>query len=111
MGTGSLRYLSADALRNFAYTAGYENGRSNVYLPGGVRREDRSAFYAAYDSPKMMSVETNRPDIRVGQIVSVYEDRVEFAKREFVSGLQLGEDWVVELPAKPRAFQSFAKSP
>ncbi|MBQ6010693.1 MAG: metallophosphoesterase, partial [Kiritimatiellae bacterium] len=61
VGTGSLRYLAADALRNFEYTAGYENGRCNVYLPGGVRREDRQAFYAAYDSPKMMSVETNRP--------------------------------------------------
>ena len=109
VGTGSLRYLAADALRNFEYTAGYENGRCNVYLPGGVRREDRQAFYAAYDAPKMMAVETNRPDIRVGQIVSVYDDRVEFAKREFVSGLQLGEDWVVELPAKPRAFQSFAR--
>ena len=110
MGTGSLRYLAADALRNFEYTAGYENGRCNVYLPGGVRREDRQAFYAAYDSPKMMAVETNRPDIRVGQIVSVYDGRVEFAKREFVSGLQLGEDWIVELPAKPRAFQSFART-
>ena len=79
--TGSLRYLSADAVWSFERTAGYENGRSNVYLPGGVRREDRTAIYAAYDSPKMMAVETNRPDIRVGQIVSVYDDRVEFSKR------------------------------
>ena len=107
--TGSLRYLAAGALWNFERTAGYENGRSNVYLPGGVRREDRSAFYAAYDAPKTMPMETNRPDIRVGQIVSVYEDRVEFAKREFVSGLQLGDDWTVELPAKPRSFVSFAR--
>jgi len=108
--TGSLRYLAADALWNFERTAGYENGKSNVYLPGGVRREDRPAIYAAYDSPKMMAVETNRPDIRVGQIVSVYDDRVEFAKREFVSGLQLGDDWIVELPAKPRSFASFARA-
>ena len=107
--TGSLRYLAAGALWNLEHTAGDENGRSNVYLPGGVRREDRSAFYAAYDSPKMMENETNRPDIRVGQVVNVYEDRVEFAKREFVSGLQLGDDWVVELPAKPRSFVSFAR--
>ena len=110
VGTGSLRYLSADAVWSFERTAGYENGKSNVYLPGGVRREDRTAIYAAYDSPKMMAVETNRPDIRVGQIISVYDDRVEFAKREFVSGLPLGDDWIVELPAKPRSFVSFARA-
>ena len=108
--TGSLRYLAAGALWNLERTAGYENGRSNVYLQGGVRREDRPAFYAAFDSPKMMENETNRPDIRVGQVVSVYADRVEFAKREFVSGLQLADDWVVELPAKPRSFVSLARA-
>ena len=79
--TGSLRYLAAGALWNLERTAGYENGTSNVYLPGGVRREDRPAFYAAYDAPKMMPVETNRPDIRVGQVVSVYADRVKFRAR------------------------------
>ena len=108
--TGSLRYLAAGALWNLERTAGYENGTSNVYLPGGVRREDRPAFYAAYDAPKMMPVETNRPDIRVGQVVSVYADRVKFAKREFVSGLQLADDWIVELPAKPRSFVSLARA-
>ena len=108
--TGSLRYLAAGPLWNLERTGGYENGRSNVYLPGGVRREDRSAFYAAYDAPKMMEMETNRPDIRVGLVVSVYADRVEFAKREFVSGLQLADDWVVELPAKPRSFVSLARA-
>ena len=107
--TGSLRYLAAGALWNLERTGGYENGRCNVYLQGGVRREDRSAFYVAYDSPKTMEEETNRADIRVGQVVSVYEDRVAFAKREFVSGQQLADDWIVELPAKPRSFVSFAR--
>ena len=107
--TGSLRYLAAGAVWNRAHTAGYENGSCNFYLPG-VERKDRQNYSVRYDAPKLMPVETNHMDIRVGQVVSVYEDRVEFAKREFESGLSLGEDWIVELPAKPRAFRDRAKS-
>ena len=105
--TGSLRYLFANSVWNFAHTPGYENGTCNYYLPG-VTREDRLKFTLKYDAPKMMPSEVSRPDIRVGQVVSVYEDRIEFARREFVSGLSLGEDWVVERPAKPLSFASRA---
>ena len=107
--TGSLRYLSASVVWSFARTAGYENGHCNYYLPG-VKRGDRPKYSAKYDAPKMMPKETSRPDIRVGQIVSVYDDRIVFEKREFVSGLSLGEDWVIERPAKPLSFAARAAS-
>ena len=105
--TGSLRYLSAGAVWNFARTAGYENGGCNYYLPG-VKRGDRADYIVKYDAQKMMPSELSRPDIRVGQVVSVYEDRIVFDKREFVSGLTVGEAWVVERPAKPMSFASRA---
>ena len=107
--TGSLRYLSASVVWSFARTAGYENGHCNYYLPG-VKRGDRPKYSAKYDAPKRMPKETSRPDIRVGQIVSVYDDRIVFEKREFVSGLSLGEDWVIERPAKPLSFAARAAS-
>ncbi len=107
--TGSLRYLSASAVWSFARTAGYENGPCNYYLPG-VKRGDRPKYSAKYDAPKMMPVEVSRPDIRVGQMVSVYDDRIVFERREFVSGLSLGDDWVVERPAKPCSFAARAAS-
>ena len=107
--TGSLRYLAAGAVWNLARTAGYENGPCNYYLPG-VRRKDRPGYKARYDAPKMMPSELSRHDIRVGQLVSVYGDRIVFEKREFVSGLSLGDDWIVERPAKPRSFASRASA-
>ncbi len=107
--TGSLRYLAAGAVWNRAHTAGYENGVCNYYNPG-ISRSDRISYSAKYDAPKMMASDTNHSDIRVGQVVSVYDDRVEFAKREFVSGLPVGDDWIVELPAKPRTFRERAAS-
>ncbi len=58
----------------------------------------------------MMPSELSRYDIRVGQLVSVYDDRIVFEKREFVSGLSIGDDWVVERPAKPRSFASLASA-
>jgi predicted phosphodiesterase len=107
--TGSLRYLSAGALCNRADVAGYENGVCDVYAPN-VKRSDRGVYYARYNAPKAMANELNPHDIRTGQIVSVYDDRIEFEKREFVSGLKLCEDWVVELPAKAKSFAARAKS-
>ena len=107
--TGSLRYLAAGAIYNRADVAGYENGGCDVYAPN-VRRSDRGVYYARYNAPKAMADEAGRYDIRVGQIVSVYDDRIEFEKREFVSGMKLGEDWIVELPAKAKSFAARAKS-
>jgi predicted phosphodiesterase len=107
--TGSLRYLSASAVYNRANVAGYENGGCDVYAPN-VKRSDRGVYYARYNAPKSMDNETSCPDIRVGQIVSVFDDRIEFEKREFVSGMKLSEDWVVELPARAESFAVRAKS-
>ena len=105
--TGSLRSLSANAVRNFTYTPGYENGKCNCYLPG-LKWSKWAGQIAKYDAPKLMRNEMPRNDIRVGQLVSVYEDRIVFAKREFVSGLALGDDWIVELPARERTFAARA---
>ena len=41
----------------------------------------------------------NGGDGRQGMLVSVYDDRVVFARRDFVYGLSLGDDWVLPLPA------------
>ena len=51
-----------------------------------------------------------------GLLASVYDDRIVFERRDFVSGDKLGDDWVVPLPAKkpmpfafaPRAAVSIA---
>lgn len=107
--TGSLRYLYGASEWNMRHTEGYENDVCNVYLPNLVPG-GKEVLRAMYDAPKMMRPELTRPDIRVGQLVSVYDDRIVFAKREFVSGLQLGEDWVVERPAKPCSFAVRAKT-
>ena len=47
--------------------------------------------------------------VRIGQLVNVYEDRIEFYRREFASGIDIGEPWIVELPARPRSFAVRAK--
>lgn len=107
--TGSLRYLSANPVYNRADVAGYENGGCDVYAPN-VKRSDRGVYYARYNAPKSMTNEAVCPDIRVGQIVSVYDDRIEFEKREFTSGMKLSEDWIVELPVKAKSFAVRAKA-
>lgn len=44
-------------------------------------------------------------DCRTGMLWSVYADRIVAERREFVSGLSIGEDWVLPLPsAEPRPF-------
>ena len=59
---------------------------------------------------KMMEV-PNRMNCRQGQLVRVYADHVVFSRREFVSGVQLGDDLVMPLPAaesRPFEFASRA---
>ena len=51
-------------------------------------------------------------DCRNGMLWSVYDDCIVVRRREFLSGLDLGEDWVVPLPAvesRPFAFAEHAK--
>ena len=109
LATGSLRNVSANSIWNRIRTAGYENGICNYYLPG-VERKDRTAYISKYDALKLMPVEAYREDVQSGQLVSVYADRIEFARRDFASGLALGEDWIVELPAKACPFAIRSKA-
>ena len=102
--TGSLRYLAASQVWSRERTAGYENGTCNLYLPG-VGKSDWPKFEDRFDAGKTMAATANKiPGIRVGMLVSVYDDRMVFTKREFESGLPLDVDWVMELPAKPQTF-------
>ena len=105
--TGSLRYLAASAVWNGVCASGYENGICNYYKRG-VTRQMRPQYIAKYDAPKTMPVQLCRNDIRVGLMASVYDDRIELARREFVSGLPVGDDWIVELPAHKRTFATRA---
>jgi len=106
--TGTLRQLGASHVWNPMRQAGYENGKCNIHVPE-IKRADRPLYYAKYDAPKMMPNEASRCDVRIGQLVSVYDDRIEFDRREFASGIDIGEPWVVELPARPRSFAARAK--
>ena len=106
--TGTLRHLGAGDVWSLAHQPGYENGKCNIHLPG-LKREDRPFWYAKFDAPKMMADEARRYDVHIGQLVSVYDDRIEFHRREFASGIDIGEPWIVELPAKPRSFAVRAK--
>ena len=59
-----------------------------------------------------MSPRFSGDDCRQGMLWKVYDDCMTVRKREFVSDLDLGEDWVIPLPAaepKPFAFAEHAK--
>ena len=94
LGTSSLRYTGFTAQ---SMPQGFENASS------GQREK--------YDPYKVMK-KFSTSDGRQGMLVSVYDDRIVFARREFVYGSSLGEDWVLPLPAadsKPFAFVEHAK--
>lgn len=94
IGTSSLRYTSVPAN---CRSGGYENG-------SGVVPEK-------HDPAKVMD-RLRTHDGRQGMLVSVYDDHITFARRDFVLGELLGEDWVLPLPAaesKPFAFAAHAK--
>jgi hypothetical protein len=89
VGTGSLRYSAVTVDE----PAGYEN-------------------YSGGDTQKTMPrIATGNG--RQGLIVSVYDDALSIARREFLTDGSLGDDWVMPLPAaesKPFAFAARAKS-
>lgn len=100
IGTGSLRNISAGSPWNLVRQEGYENGNCN-YWGKGISYTGRGPIMARFDAPKTMPSEARRKDIRVGLLVSVHDDRVVIKRREFLSGLELGEDWVMPVPARP----------
>ena len=94
VGAGSLRYTEATD-KELPLT-GYEN------TGGGDRRAN------AMKSLKKF----NGGDCRNGMLWSVYDDCITVKRREFLSNLDIGEDWVMPLPAaesRPFAFAERAK--
>ena len=67
--------------------------------------------YSGYDEGKIMK-RLVTSDGRQGMLVSVYDDAMVIARREFVTDCSLGDDWVMPLPvaeSKPFAFAERAK--
>ena len=77
-------------------------------VPGGLEnaRTPRGKDFETQDALKAMEI-PDRMNCRQGQFVRVWPDRVVFSRREFVTGVPLGDDLVMPLPAaerKPFAF-------
>ena len=98
VGTGSLRYTTMpfDELP----PVGYEN----TTAPNVKDKWQHNAV-------KLMK-SLGEYDCRNGMLWSVYDDCITVKRREFLSDLDLGEDWVIPLPAaesRPFAFAEHAK--
>ena len=97
VGTSSLRYM-APAYEEFK--EGFVNSRT-----GGKNARTT-------DAAKLQPSMANPYDCREGMLWRVFDDRIVVERREFMSGLDVGEDWVLPLPAaesKPFAFAERAK--
>ena len=86
VGCASLRNVSLMLPGTLSPAAGFENYKT----PKKVFNE--------CDPVKAMKL-VSRMDCRQGQFVSVFQDRVVFARREFVTGAPLADDLVMPLPA------------
>ncbi|MBP5510674.1 MAG: metallophosphoesterase [Kiritimatiellae bacterium] len=98
VGTSSLRYTGLPY--NEFPGEGFEN------TPCGDGRHWQT------DARKMMGRFITPGDCRQGMLWSVYDDCIVVKRREFLSNLDLGDDWVMPLPAaesKPFAFTEHAK--
>ena len=98
VGTSSLRYMAA------AYEEFPGEGFTNSRTPGPNAR--------LVDAAKLQPRLENPYDCREGMLWSVYDDRIVVERREFLSGMDVGEDWTLPLPAaesKPFAFAARAK--
>ena len=98
VGTSSLRYTGEPY--NELLPAGYEN----------------TSAAAGQDAWRCNALKTRlrlgTGDCRQGMLWSVYDDCIVVKRREFLSGLDVGDDWVMPLPAaesKPFAFAEHAK--
>lgn len=98
VGTSSLRYTGR--IYNELPGAGYENS--------GVA----SAKNWRDDAEKMLPPMPSLGNCRQGMLWSVYDDCITVKRREFLSNLDVGDDWVLPLPAaepRPFAFAERAK--
>ena len=97
VGTSSLRYTGQPY--NQHMPAGYENSGA----------EGKGAW--RHNAVKMMKGYSTG-DCRQGMLWSVYDDCIVVRRREFLSDLDLGDDWILPLPAaesRPFAFAERAK--
>ena len=97
VGTASLRYtgMPYDELPS----AGYENTSAS------------GSDAWRYNAVKLSKC-IDGGDSRQGMLWSIYDDCITVGRREFLSGLDLGEDWVMPLPAaesRPFAFAERAR--
>ena len=98
VGTSSLRYTGMPS-REFV-PQGFENG--HAFCDDAWRRDALKGL--AMFKPG---------DCRQGMLWSVYDDRIVVKRREFISNLDLGNEWVMPLPSaepRPFAFAEHAKS-
>ena len=98
VGTSSLRYC--DLPYNEYLPVGYEN----------TSTEGKDAF--RYNAQKLMRCFPAN-DCRQGMLWTVYDDCIVIKRREFLSDTDVGDDWVMPLPAaesRPFAFAERAKS-
>ncbi len=99
VGTASLRYVG------YGYDEYAPYGYANSSTPSSGKRRE---IEASKLQPRMDGVY----HCCQGMLWSVYEDRMVARRREFLSGTDLGEDWVIPLPcaeSKPFAFAERAK--
>ena len=90
VGTSSLRYTGIPT-REFV-PQGFENG--SAFAPDAWKR----------DAMKGLAM-LKTGDCRQGMLWSVYDDHIVVKRREFLSNLDIGEEWVMPLPpAEPRPF-------
>lgn len=97
VGAGSLRYTCLPY--DERPPAGYENAAV----------EGKDAW--RHNAVKLMG-ELSAGDCRQGMLWSVYDDCIAVRRREFLSDLDIGDDWVMPLPSaesKPFAFAARAK--
>ena len=97
VGTSSLRYTGMPY--NERHPVGYEN----------TTTEAKDAW--KYDAVKLMG-RFSTGDCRQGMLWSVYDDCIVVKRREFLSDLDVGDDWVMPLrsaESKPFAFAERAK--
>ena len=92
VGTGSLRYV------HYGYNEYPPYGFANSYTPSGAEMRK-------IDAAKLQARVKDAYQCRQGMLWSVYDDHMVAERREFLSGTNLGEDWVVPLPtAEPKPF-------
>lgn len=97
VGTASLRYGAMT---------------SDEYNPVGYENTGGEGAFSGYLNAHKISPNLDLGDVRQGMLWSIYDDCAVVKRRDFVGNLDLGDDWVLPLPAaesRPFAFVEHAK--